>query len=418
MNSLMLSRAVASKINWCAPALDDIRSCIDAESEFVFEYKIANSGDAFAFGEECLKEDTYYIMIYVETKKVMVEKGSVLIQKAKKEKGKTLGIKIHLKNIGELVLAMLSDDEYMTSGNVKKIFYEVLHLLKASVVGNLLSYADFGSLFTYPLSFGHFVSQPSPNWLLTIPYKEKMPSKIIIKASELAACIGKNPYKKPEDVLLEMWKKYSPETFKGETVDDRNLKAVKASPQTRALFYQVLKMKPANSDEVSLAITETLAKVDLDPNLTKAQKKDAGECMRKMLSTHHGTRSEAKTADQDEEKLEIDNSFHTLAITKIEDIQFEIVGKIDRLQIGENGEKTLVEIKNRARCLFGEVREYEHLQVQTYLQMLDLQHGRLTEQFNEERRHYPIERDNELWNNDVLPKLVAFCEKLHATIFA
>ena len=412
MNSLMLSRSIASKINW-----ENVTVPLD-DTEFAVEYKIAKSGETFAFGEESLKEDTYYVMIYADIKKVMVEKGSVLIQKAKKEKGPTLGIKIHLKNIGELVLAMLSDDEYMTNGNVKKIFYEVLHLLKASVIGNLLSYADFGELFTYPISFGHFTSKPSPNWLLTIPYKEKMPSKIIIKASELAACIGKNPYKKPDEVLLEMWKKYSPETFKGETTDDRNLKAVKASPQTRALFYQVLKMKPANSDEVALAINETLAKVDLDPNLTKAQKKDAGECMRKMLSTHHGTRSEAKTADQDEEKLEIDNSFHTLAVTKIGDIQFEIVGKIDRLQVAENGEKTLVEIKNRARCLFGEVKEYEHLQVQTYLQMLDLRHGRLTEQFNEERRHYPIERDDELWHGDVMPKLVAYCEKLYATIFA
>jgi hypothetical protein len=412
MNSLLLSRSIASKINW-----DSAFTTVDTGG---VEYKISDSGGVFAFGAEFLNEDAYYALVYTDVKKVMVEKGSVLIQKAKKEKAASLGIKIHLKNIGELVLAMLSDDEYMTGGNIKKIFYEVLHLLKASVVGNLLSYAEFGDLFKYPTVFGHFAfnPSPSPSWLLTIPYKEKMPSKIIIKASELAACIGKNPYKKPDEVLNEMWKKYSPETFTGETTDDRNMKAVKASPQTRALFYQVLKMKPANSDEVAKAIEETLEKVGLDPNLTKAQKKDAGEHMRKMLSTHHGTRSEAKTADQDEEKLEIDNSFHTYKVGKFGDIEFEIVGKIDRLQVCESGEKILVEIKNRARCLFGEVKEYEYLQVQTYLQMLGLKRGRLTEQFNQERRHYPIERDDELWNTEIMPKLTAYCERVHAAIFS
>jgi len=73
----------------------------------------------------------------------------------------------------------------------------------------------------------------------------------------------------------------------------------------------------------------------------------------------------------------------------------------------------LIEIKNRARGLFNHVKSYEMVQVQAYLQMMDLQEARLIEQHNNDRKHYLIQRDDDLWHGKVLPKLVNFCKTLH-----
>jgi len=422
MNTLKLSRNVASKIDWenfDIGAMSTFLPANDPTVSFKCMQAIDEKGTVdLPVGADFIRDDAYYAIAYPATKQVMIEKGSVLIKKAKKTRAKPNGVRLHLKNIGELVVAMLSDDAYMTPDNVKKVFYESLHLLKESVLSNLLSYADLTRLFAHSVSFGKFETTLCSSWRLTIPYTEKMPTKITIKASEVAACIGKNPYKKPDEVLLEMWKKYSPETFEGETTDERNRKAAMASPQTRALFFDLVKMKPTNSDEVSRIIEETLVKVNADTNLTATQRTHAGEHMRKALFTSHGTRSEAKTADQDEVQLQVDNSFHKYSVVKIGEIEFEIVGKIDRFHIDESGNKVLVEIKNRARRLFNELKEYEHIQVQTYLQMLDLQNGRLTEQMNDDRRHYFIERDDRMWRDEIMTGLVAYCEDLHRKVFA
>jgi hypothetical protein len=85
--------------------------------------------------------------------------------------------------------------------------------------------------------------------------------------------------------------------------------------------------------------------------------------------------------------------------------------------MNEDGSRTLVEIKNRAKGLFNRVRDYEEVQCQTYLQMLgDINYCRLVEQFNDERKGYLIEKNDEKWRNDIVPKLQNFCELFHSML--
>jgi hypothetical protein len=143
----------------------------------------------------------------------------------------------------------------------------------------------------------------------------------------------------------------------------------------------------------------------------------AKDHIRKTLFTNHGTRNEKKTADTDIANLVEDDTFYTYDICEIEGTKYRIVGRIDRLQINEDGTRTLVEIKNRARGLFNTVRDYEEVQCQTYLQMLqDIEYCRLVEQYNDEKRAYLIQRDDEKWKNDILPKLHNFCEHFHSML--
>ena len=143
----------------------------------------------------------------------------------------------------------------------------------------------------------------------------------------------------------------------------------------------------------------------------------AKEHVRKTLFTNHGTRNEDRTADADAATLIRDDTFYEMHICEIEGTRYKIVGCVDRIQLNEDGSRTLVEIKNRANKLFGRVRDYENIQCQTYLQMLgDIKFCRLIEQYDVERKAYLIEKNDEMWNNQIRPKLQNFCEHFHSMV--
>jgi hypothetical protein len=212
--------------------------------------------------------------------------------------------------------------------------------------------------------------------------------RIVIKASDVAAIVGRNPYKPTSEVRADMWKKYWPETFTGQTKNDR----------AESVFQTAR------------------AKIEVDENLTTEQKTEVIEHIRSRVYTGHGTRSEDRTSDkmvvEENVTLKKDNSFYRISICEIGELDFEIVGKIDRIQEDPDGSKTLVEIKNRTRRLFKKVPEYEYIQVQTYLQMLNLERARLVEQFNSQIMSHDIARDDVFWK-EIIQSLESFCQELY-----
>jgi hypothetical protein len=78
-----------------------------------------------------------------------------------------------------------------------------------------------------------------------------------------------------------------------------------------------------------------------------------------------------------------------------------------------NDERVVIEIKNRMYKLFNEVREYEWLQVQTYLDVYDLDRALLVEYLNDgggadeadNMKVNKIERDRKFWDEVVLVEL-------------
>ena len=93
-----------------------------------------------------------------------------------------------------------------------------------------------------------------------------------------------------------------------------------------------------------------------------------------------------------------------------------VVGKIDRIEEKPDGSRTLVEIKNRTNRLFKQVVEYEYIQVQVYLKMLGLVHARLVEQYNSQVLSHNVELDEEMWTNEIMPGLEAFCKELNESM--
>jgi DNA polymerase III epsilon subunit-like protein len=241
--------------------------------------------------------------------------------------------------------------------------------------------------------------------------------KVIIGASSVASAIGIG-FKKQPELIEELWKKYSPQTFEGKTKEDKALEILMWNTSTKKILEDAENFKSENSADVAQKTRAVYHQIE-HSGLSAEDMVIAKDHLRKTLYTNHGTRNEYKTADADHAKLVEDDTFYTYDICTIEGTLYQIVGRIDRLQMNEDGSRTLVEIKNRAKGLFNRVRDYEEVQCQTYLQMLgDIKYCRLVEQFNDERRGYLIEKNDEKWKEEIVPKLQNFCELFHSNLSA
>ena len=239
--------------------------------------------------------------------------------------------------------------------------------------------------------------------------------KVIIGASSVATAIGCG-FKKQPELIEELWKRYSPDTFEGKTKEDKALEILMWNTSTKKILEDVENFKSENSADVAQKTRAVYHQIE-HSGLSAEDMILAKDHLRKTLYTNHGTRNEYKTADADKAKLVEDDTFYTHDICTIEGTLYQIVGRIDRLQMNEDGTRTLVEIKNRAKGLFNRVRDYEEVQCQTYLQMLgDIKYCRLVEQFNDERKGYLIEKNDEKWKDEIIPKLQNFCELFHSML--
>jgi DNA polymerase III epsilon subunit-like protein len=239
--------------------------------------------------------------------------------------------------------------------------------------------------------------------------------KVIIGASSVASAIGCG-FKKQPELIEELWKKYSPQTFEGKTKEDKALEILMWNTSTKKILEDAENFKSENSADVAQKTRAVYHQIE-HSGLSAEDMIVAKDHLRKTLYTNHGTRNEYKTADADHANLVEDDTFYTHDICTIEGTLYQIVGRIDRLQMNEDGSRTLVEIKNRAKGLFNRVRDYEEVQCQTYLQMLkDIQYCRLVEQFNDDRKGYLIEKNDEKWKDEIIPKLQNFCELFHSML--
>ena len=240
--------------------------------------------------------------------------------------------------------------------------------------------------------------------------------RVVLKASDVAAIIGRHNYKPRQEVFDEYWKKISPDTFKGRTKKDRAMEALGASETARKILSESVSIKAKDSSDVQKIFEDARTAINLDSKLDPVQKAEVIDHVRSRIYTTHGTRTEdhtaAKVATEQNKVLGRDNTFYTLNIGTWGEFEFQIAGRIDRIEECPDGSKVLVEIKNRANRLFRRVVEYELIQVQVYLQMLGLVHARLVEQYNNQVLSHDITRDEELWQNVILRGVEEFCQEL------
>jgi DNA polymerase III epsilon subunit-like protein len=232
--------------------------------------------------------------------------------------------------------------------------------------------------------------------------------KIILKASDVAGIIGRNYYKPPLDIANELWSKYMPDSFVGKTKEQIAVEAIHVSSVAQELLKDASQFKSTNSSSVEQKFRAISNQLEMNSGLGGEKLDAAREHIRKTLYTNHGIRHE-KTDENTHEDL----TFYTYDVCTLNGTVYQIVGRIDGIHKNEDGTNTIIEIKNRTKGLFRTVRDYEDIQCQTYMEMLNIDTCCLIEQYDSKRISHSIQRDRKQWNELILPGLVNFCERFH-----
>lgn len=202
-----------------------------------------------------------------------------------------------------------------------------------------------------------------------------------IKASDVAAIMGLNPYKSSEDVMNEYFKIPT----RKETEFQEALK--NEAPEVQTHITQTLeksKKNDMNADDVLASVPQAVA-----------------DYVKHEVYKNNGVHREQKVAEK--HGVTRDPKWYSLQIT--EDVR--LIGIID----GRKGD-SIIEIKNRQRRLFGKVPTYEHIQCQVYMKLTGVRKCTLIEQYGQESKSYPLEFSDALWEIEILPALRQFASRL------
>lgn len=149
-------------------------------------------------------------------------------------------------------------------------------------------------------------------------------------------------------------------------------------------------------------------------NLTNDKKELMLKETESLINKTHGTLKEDSAIKLFEDKFNLKLDTTQIYNKQLFKVNFEskydwyIGGKVDGLYITENPEECfVVEVKNRTKGFFSNLRDYEKTQIQLYIWLLNLPQARLVEKFNERIRNTLIYRDNS-YINEIMESLQIF----------
>ena len=124
-----------------------------------------------------------------------------------------------------------------------------------------------------------------------------------------------------------------------------------------------------------------------------------------IINTTHGITKEDTVIEQFEKKFNVKLDVSQEYYKKLLKDNCFIGGKVDGLL----KDQYIVEVKNRVRGFFNTVRDYENVQIQLYMYILDLDEAKLVECYNSKMRITVIYKNNE-FINEILESLNIFID--------
>jgi hypothetical protein len=258
---------------------------------------------------------------------------------------------------------------------------------------------------------------------MSVPY-------LCIYASQAAAQIGLNRYKKISDAVETFWNRADPESYKtamsrNNLMTDQEIveKVEKSHPKVATLLKIASKDEQSSTDVASKyeKISSDFSTYAEENYMTKEVAAVVDDALRKTSYTTYGNAAEMEVFKYIRDKLEIDivedSTFyrHSLGTLKTAHGSFEYFmgGKIDGIT---RDRKILIEIKNRVNRLFGKIPSYELVQIQTYLHLLNLDKAFLVEclkskeddVIDENVNCITVNRDRAYFEMEILPRLEGF----------
>lgn len=234
-----------------------------------------------------------------------------------------------------------------------------------------------------------------------------------IHASDVAACIGKHPYQNASDVLAKYARRIRREADASVALVEDALRKLPAEAVAR---IQAL-------DDGGILETDTL-RARLDESIEAVEGCEVLACGERALLREHcrstaftsfGTHRESDALDRIASTNALgvaisrgDGCYRKRYLFTQGRVHVFVGGKVD----ASTSDGRFVEVKNRVRRLFGEVRQYERVQALSYGFIGGGVDGWIVECFEGQVRSYEVPYDNGYWERDVVPGLKSFIESL------
>ena len=249
---------------------------------------------------------------------------------------------------------------------------------------------------------------------------------VCIYASQVASCIGANRHRKVETQVETLWERLAPDSFhaalvrNGQRTEEQAVRdLMQRNSEVRRLVSRSEELTPGCSQQVASdyeAAARELGAVQLD----REARRVVDETLRRNLYTGYGTRNEEAVLRHVRERLGIpcvpDDAFYKKAMGEVDGVPWYVSGKIDGIT---EDRSLLLEFKTRINRLFYRIPIYEQVQVQAYLELLDMERGALVECFTAQTGEVScnilhVERDRAFWERAVhkLRAFVAFLLRL------
>lgn len=173
-----------------------------------------------------------------------------------------------------------------------------------------------------------------------------------------------------------------------------------------------MESKNVETNDKRTEMTEALDLLDISEKKLNMLKKTADSYINKT----HGTLKEDTAIEMYEKKYNVKldtsqqfNKRYLKDISSNSKYDWYICGKVDGLfiQCEPPYNSYIVEVKNRTKSFFSNLREYEKTQIQLYMWMLEMDHSKLVEKFNNKIKITEVPRED-IYIEDILDSLKLF----------
>jgi hypothetical protein len=244
---------------------------------------------------------------------------------------------------------------------------------------------------------------------------------IFLRASELAKLTGHNTYQPKKQTINEI---LSRNNIKDIYIPKSNIEEqlLQLSNEKLSTLKQELQLDNSSTIQaIESHIKSNIMNSSYTKNISEAESKklidtkcenntilqSISSGIKNDLQMRRGNIKEDSNLNkiQDKKNIKIDqrnSKMYTKELLRTDKYIIMIRGKVDGVSDG-----MLIETKNRTNRLFKTLRDYEKVQLETYMFLTGINHSLLTEHYNDESFEISYSHDEEFWN-DCIKKTTDF----------
>ncbi|KAL3670343.1 hypothetical protein V7S43_004653 [Phytophthora oleae] len=242
---------------------------------------------------------------------------------------------------------------------------------------------------------------------------------IMVFASEVPVISALNPYRKIEDVFLDVWRRTNPrqvsslqeELSVSIITPEEKMQAIVEDLGAAPAIHELIE-EASKADTIQQVAKAQAKVVETLPSTTPVEVK--AEVVQFVTSTMHkgfGVKQETAGIEQYQVQKKVVVKERNLVFSKkkvatLGSYNLLVGGKIDGRADGK-----VIEVKNRLKRFMSPLPKYDIAQLQTYLYILGVQEGELVEHLHADKAQTKTTKvpwDDKLWNGKIEPYLVRF----------